>query len=271
MRIFTALTLCVLLPVTSVGADTTTDNFEGNHNTAGWTISGNSNIDSTGGNPGYWLHNPLADTFAPIVRTGGVASAFLGDYRAMGVTSIAFDAQLINRDWGDPVGFQMSLLLRDTKGTPGNPSDDDYAYFVGPDVPLIGQGWVHYDFTIPSDDTSAVPAGWSGGWSGDLENFRPGVDWNDVITSVDRVEIVWLHPAFFAIFAQWDSGMDNIAITTGDNPCPADTDGDGVVGIVDLLGLLAAWGTDDPIYDIVPDGDVGILDFLALLAAWGPC
>ena len=44
------------------------------------------------------------------------------------------------------------------------------------------------------------------------------------------------------------------------------------VGILDLLALLAAWGTDPggpPDFDV--DGTVGILDLLALLANWGPC
>ena len=54
--------------------------------------------------------------------------------------------------------------------------------------------------------------------------------------------------------------------------CPADLDGDGSVGILDLLSLLAAWGTDPggpPDFD--DDGNVGILDLLTLLANWGPC
>ncbi len=42
-------------------------------------------------------------------------------------------------------------------------------------------------------------------------------------------------------------------------PCP-DLDGDGNVGITDLLDLLADWGSP-----------YGITDFLALLAHWGPC
>ncbi len=55
-------------------------------------------------------------------------------------------------------------------------------------------------------------------------------------------------------------------------PCPADFDGDGSVGITDLLTLLAAWGTDPggpPDFD--GDGTVGILDLLTLLANWGAC
>ena len=54
--------------------------------------------------------------------------------------------------------------------------------------------------------------------------------------------------------------------------CPADLDGDGSIGILDLLGLLAAWGPNPghPA-DFDGDGTVGILDLLALLANWGPC
>ena len=53
--------------------------------------------------------------------------------------------------------------------------------------------------------------------------------------------------------------------------CEGDTDGDMTVGILDLLGLLAAWGSNDPVFDLDGDGTVGISDFLAMLAAWGPC
>ena len=54
--------------------------------------------------------------------------------------------------------------------------------------------------------------------------------------------------------------------------CPADLDGSGDVGILDLLALLAAWGSNPggpPDFD--GDGTVGILDLLTLLANWGPC
>ncbi|MCZ6493568.1 MAG: FG-GAP repeat protein, partial [Planctomycetota bacterium] len=54
--------------------------------------------------------------------------------------------------------------------------------------------------------------------------------------------------------------------------CTADLDGDGNVGILDLLALLAAWDTEPggpPDFD--GDGTVGILDLLELLANWGAC
>jgi len=54
--------------------------------------------------------------------------------------------------------------------------------------------------------------------------------------------------------------------------CPTDIDGDGAVGIADLLALLAAWGPNPghPA-DFDDDGTVGIADLLALLAGWGTC
>ena len=51
-----------------------------------------------------------------------------------------------------------------------------------------------------------------------------------------------------------------------------DLDGDGVVGILDFLALLGAWGTNPggpPDFD--GNGAVGVTDLLALLAGWGPC
>jgi hypothetical protein len=265
------LALTAFLTAPALAETTVIDDFEDGENIGGWIIGGHEFIDESGGNPGAWLHEQGLFTFAPIVRTSFVNdNPYVGDFRAMGVTGLSFDAQTLARAFGDPVGFQMSLLLRDTKGT-SDPEDDDYAYFVGDQVPLIGQGWLHYDFAIPSASEDPVPDGWSGGWGGDLENFRPGVDWNDVITNVDQVEIWWLHPAFFAIIVEWETGVDNITMTMEEvEPIEGDLDGSGSVDVQDLLILLGAWGpcADCPA-DLNGDGVVNIMDLLALLANWG--
>ena len=61
-----------------------------------------------------------------------------------------------------------------------------------------------------------------------------------------------------------------IAELQGAPPCPWDCgDGDGIVGIVDLLKLLSQWG--GPGSCDVDGGDVHITDLLELLANWGPC
>lgn len=202
-----ALTLA-LAPAATAG--TVVDDFEGGTNAGGWYYNGGEVIETTGGNPGGWLHNDFIDNFAPIFNSAWNVPDFTGNFRSADVTGFSFDARLS----GYSTSINMSILLRDTNGTPGFVDDDDYAYFAGPNIPPGDGTWVHYDFPIPSQDMSPVPAGWSGGWVGDLEHFRPGVDWNDVITSVDRVEIWFWHPAYFGIFTFWDAGLDNVSITS---------------------------------------------------------
>jgi len=188
------------------------DDFENGLNNVNWTfgVVPPDVIETTGGVPGSWLHNSQVDMFTVILHNDVSTGPWAGDYRATGVSRIHLDAQTISAVFGAG-GRNMSLLLRDTKGT-ASVNDDDYAYSVGSLVPQVGQGWGHYNFEVPSQSTAAVPPGWRGGWVGDGVNFRPGIDWNDVITSVDVVEIWWMDPSFFAIFQTWDVGVDNLTI-----------------------------------------------------------
>ena len=67
-------------------------------------------------------------------------------------------------------------------------------------------------------------------------------------------------------------GHHYFARATCGSGCTEDISGNGSVGIIDLLMLLSAWGTDPggpPDFD--GDGSVGINDFTILLNAWGPC
>jgi predicted outer membrane repeat protein len=55
-------------------------------------------------------------------------------------------------------------------------------------------------------------------------------------------------------------------------PCPWDLDGDGNVGVVDLLMLLADFGScDGSPADFDGDGCVTVVDLLALIGHFGPC
>lgn len=211
------LVAAMLLP--SVASATTyVDDFEGGLNPSGWAfIRGGDVFEGSGGNPGGWLHQPSYDTFAPrLDHVFGVTTPFDGDYQAANVTRISLDAQTLDLDFGTGDGFQLTLVLRDEKGTPFDVSDDDYVYFVGPNVPLVGAGWTHYDFDIPSQFAGTLPPGWKGGWFEDCENLRPGVVWADVVKNVQRVEFWWIDPCLFAIFQNWNVGADNIAIEFGD-------------------------------------------------------
>ncbi len=61
-----------------------------------------------------------------------------------------------------------------------------------------------------------------------------------------------------------------ISLSPGDS-VPGDLNGDGAVNVLDLLGLLGAWGPCAPpcAADLDGDGDVGVTDLLVLLANWG--
>ncbi|MHC4416502.1 MAG: WD40/YVTN/BNR-like repeat-containing protein [Planctomycetota bacterium] len=67
-------------------------------------------------------------------------------------------------------------------------------------------------------------------------------------------------------------GRSVFSISIAAAPCPWDLTGDALVGVNDLLILLAAWGPN-PSHPADFNGDdfVGINDLLALLANWGPC
>ena len=51
--------------------------------------------------------------------------------------------------------------------------------------------------------------------------------------------------------------------------CIADLNDDGLVGVDDILGLIAAWGTPDA--DLTGDGTTGVDDVLIVLDGWGNC
>jgi hypothetical protein len=54
-------------------------------------------------------------------------------------------------------------------------------------------------------------------------------------------------------------------------PCISDTNGDGTTDVVDLVTVINAWGTDDPIADVNFDGIVDVLDLTEIIVGWGPC
>ncbi|MHC5004256.1 MAG: Ig domain-containing protein [Planctomycetota bacterium] len=56
-----------------------------------------------------------------------------------------------------------------------------------------------------------------------------------------------------------------------EDPCPADTNGDDLVDVDDLVHVLLMFGGDDPAADIDRSGVVDVDDLVGLLLAWGPC
>ena len=209
----------LMLVAAPVLADTFTEGFEGGSNVGNWTFGNAADaIETEGGNPDAWFHNDNLNTFAPIFRCAYYGDMFTGNYVANGVTQISGDFQTLAADNGTAY-YPFALLLRNTYGTPNDVEDDVYVYWVDENdvwCPQLGEGWTHYDFPIPSDFEGApgeLPEEWMGGsyYSGP-DIFPEDKTWQEVISSVDRIEFWWFHPAWFGIYTWWDVGSDNLTI-----------------------------------------------------------
>jgi hypothetical protein len=168
------------------------ETFTGGSNVGGWSYGGPSqSIQTTGGFTGAQLVTTGLDTFAPQLRTNG-ASIYTGNYRTAGVTSLAVDLQTYHTDFPS-CPRPLSLMLTNDNGTPGNPNDDFYVYYV--DVPAASA-------TMPS------------GWALDPNSvLAPNVAWNTIMQDVDRVTYFYGDPTFFFIFQMWTVGADNLRIS----------------------------------------------------------
>ena len=61
-----------------------------------------------------------------------------------------------------------------------------------------------------------------------------------------------------------------VVVTSEPNPLPEDLDGNGSVGISDILVALSDWGVCSCcMSDLNADGEVTVADLLAIIAAWG--
>lgn len=201
-------------------ASGTVATFEGGVNLGGWTWGPPGNMPSTGGNPGWWL-NAAPDTFAPQLRSSGVHSPYIGDWRAKKVVSLGVDLMTISTQF--PASRPLSVVLTGAGGC--------QVYFVGSSlVPQPGAGWKKFDFLIESQ-SPLLPAGWG--------VLNPcGTDdatWNSVIQNVTEVNFFYGDPTFFFIFDIWNVGADNVRLYT--DPF-TDVGGglEGINGVPNLFG-----------------------------------
>jgi hypothetical protein len=193
---------------TAFAGQTRTETFSAGSNQGGWTFDlANEVIETSGGNPGAYLHEPLIDTFAPRPHTAlGGTSFFTGDYRAkrvqsLGVDVIVFSAQFFTSP-------PLTLLLANDNGTPFDTSDDCLVYLVGPTVVAPGQGWRSYEFPIPSQSTTMPP-----GWRTWNACSTRDASWNNVIGDVSYVLLMYGEPNFFYPVGPWNTGLDNPRVT----------------------------------------------------------
>jgi hypothetical protein len=273
LRGLASLTGLVFATAASAAAQTTLiDDFESGPSAAGWKFVdlGAPKISATGGNPGHYCTSGAFFATEPRARTGkGISSPFVGDLRARGVTNMSVDAKT---DIGGTASDRFTLILIKSND-PNTTDDDDFAYFIGPVIPLAGAGWKHFEFAIPSASTAALPPGWTGGSGSDPNHFAAGVDWNDVITHVDRTMFAWRRPGILGQPSQWVLGIDNASVTytAAPEPCQGDLDGDDDVDQSDLAILLGFY-LSGPGGDLDGDGDTDQSDLAILLGKYlEPC
>jgi hypothetical protein len=112
----------------------------------------------------------------------------------------------------------------------------------------------------------------------DEVNLVAGNISDGTFTPSNTLAVAW-RPDAMVYYSPGNTGYD---FGTGDwniltanmilcRPCRADVNGDGVVDVLDLLAVIAAWGNTGGPEDIIPDGIVNVLDLLAVIADWGPC
>jgi hypothetical protein len=69
-----------------------------------------------------------------------------------------------------------------------------------------------------------------------------------------------------------DAGENTWSVDCEPEPlCFADCNFDYNVDVLDILYVIAVWGTDNPAGDITEDGWVDVSDLLAVISAWGSC
>ena len=73
-----------------------------------------------------------------------------------------------------------------------------------------------------------------------------------------------------ALATNWGEVIDDgTSVYEQSCSCSADADGNGTIGVNDLLRVLSAWNSFDPGADVDNDGTVGVDDLLRVIAAWG--
>lgn len=188
---------------------------------------------------------------------------------------------------GDPLDLGAFVGTTPVSTTDASTDGPPHAVCLGGDDPQIHND-VWFTWTAPCDGTLAVDTCGAADFDTRLAVYGgctapPGdaslLGCDDDVPGCagygSRLEVPVSAGACYLIrVGGYNSARGTGAMTIAcSGPCTGDINGDGSVGITDLLLLLAAWGPHSTPHPADLDGDfiVGIVDLLLLLGNWGPC
>jgi len=207
------------------------ETFDNGSNEGGWSFATTHYpiIETTGGNPDWYVHDPDVQSFAPHPETKlGVESIFTGDYKARNVISVGIDLRSF---WyyQDISSRYLTLFLMNDNGTPYDVTDDWGAYIIG-DVKVPSKyvpmkavatamatdnvpGWVSYDFDINAQAVG-MPRGWKSWRNSTVKGKKPtSYKWSDLMQDVSYVRFYYGDPTTYYIIDDYDLGLDNPRIS----------------------------------------------------------
>ncbi len=213
-----ALAALVALPTfaSTASAQLIDHTFDRGDNPDGWVAwdSLYSSVSNLGGAPlEHLVLNNLGGSatcqYVFVEPTGPGPFEHTGDWRAAGVEQVTVDLETRAGTYG---GIWCVFLVSDPN-TPLDPNDDCFLILIHPDGAPTAPGWRHYEFELPSSQTTAAP-GWFAGGACTTTNVDQV--WNTVLTDVDRMFFVLdAAPGTGCTSTNWSHGIDNISVQRG--------------------------------------------------------
>ncbi|MDP7070131.1 MAG: hypothetical protein QF561_02145 [Phycisphaerales bacterium] len=258
----------------------------------------------------YWPSSGPGSPFSAQAAYGDPIVSYEEDFQTDGgwtASGSAADGQWthgipVNCNRGDPSGdFDGNdrCWLTDNSSANGCNSDvdDGTVYLTSspldasePGAQLCYARWFSNDYgAAPYTDTLVVEISDDNGASWmTLETVGPTGDevsggWYDVCYVLDSVDGYVPTTSLRVRFVTSDASssgsvveaaVDAVSLSTPDcdneQPCPGDVDGDGEVGVDDILAVIAYFGSGDG-GDVDGDGDTDVDDILTVVSSFGPC
>jgi hypothetical protein len=224
MRMLLIVTMVLTFAASALAQAPSNADFEGGVNNGdwGWGPAWADVVETAGGNPGGYMGNAYQDTYYPILKSGWDVPEWSGDLT--NATRISADFQTISSSNAWIHTFYFCVFFRNHMGTPEDQLDDVFVY-IDPynyTSPGVDEGWKHYEFDLPFDFVGApgeLPAGWVGGsYNSGNATFPSDVTFQEVIQDIGRIEFWFNHPDWAAMFASFNTGVDNIVLESSDDP-----------------------------------------------------